>query len=191
MSDSRTDAEVFLMDPELRGIIPLDGLHLSRSLRKFMRRSDWVLHYNRDFPSVIRECAQPDKKRENTWISEGLESLYLTLHDTEQAYSVEVYEGDLLIGGLYGVSQGRAFFGESMFSRRTNASKVALAGLVKGLNESGYELLDTQFLTPHLETLGGIEIPRDTYHELLKSALKSNANFPDGSLAVADLIQSQ
>lgn len=191
MSDSRTDAEVFLMDPELRGIIPLDGLHISRSLQKFMRKSDWTLHYNRNFPAVIRECAQPDKCRESTWISEGLESLYVTLHNREHAYSVEVYDGETLIGGLYGVSQGRAFFGESMFSRRTNASKIALAGLVKGLNASGYELLDTQFLTPHLETLGGIEISREAYHKLLDTALNEEAEFPRGSCAVADLIQSK
>jgi leucyl/phenylalanyl-tRNA--protein transferase len=188
MSDSRTDQQVFLMDPDQRGIIPLNGLHISRSLKKFMAKSDWTLIYSNDFPSVIRACAQPDTGRESTWISEGLEGLYLELHGEGYAYSVEVYEGTKLIGGLYGVSLGGAFFGESMFSRATNASKVALVGLVKGLNEQGYSLLDTQFLTPHLATLGGIEIPSAEYHQHLKRALKLKAEFPVGKTSVTNLI---
>ncbi len=188
MSDSRTDKQVFLMDPDLRGIIPLDGLHISRSLRKLVRQSNWEIRYNSDFPAIIRACAAPDKDRESTWISEGLEHLYLALHDNGFAYSVEVFENEDIVGGLYGVSLGGAFFGESMFSRKTNASKVALMGLVHGLNIERYSLLDTQFLTPHLETLGGIEITRETYHQKLKAALKIDASFPTGHHSVANLI---
>lgn len=187
MSDSRSDNQVFLMDPDQRGIIPLDGLHISRSLKKFIRNSDWQLRYNYDFPNVIRACAEPDKGRESTWISEGLEHLYLALNANGFAYSVEVYETETLVGGLYGVSLGGAYFGESMFSRKTNASKVTLVGLVQGLNQQGYTLLDTQFLTPHLESLGGIEIPRAVYHKHLKEALFITAKFPTGSVAVSDL----
>ncbi len=189
MSDSRSDQQVFLMDPDLRGIIPLDGLHISRSLKKFMKTSEWELRYNADFPSVIRACAQPDIGRESTWISEGLEHLYLALHANGYAYSVEVYEESNLIGGLYGVSLRGAYFGESMFSKSINASKVALVGLVHGLNKGGYTLLDTQFLTPHLETLGGIEISRKSYHKLLREALQIHAEFPEGSYPVTDLMQ--
>jgi leucyl/phenylalanyl-tRNA--protein transferase len=188
MSDSRDDTQVFLMDPEDRGIIPLDGLHISRSLRKFMRQSEWTVHYNRDFPSVIRRCAESDAGRENTWISEGLEGLYLELHHHEYVYSVETYAGEALIGGLYGVSLGGAFFGESMFSRQTNASKMALVGLVNALNDNGYTLLDTQFLTPHLATLGGIEIPRQEYRRRLSEALQKQGQFPQGSVHAKSLI---
>lgn len=190
MSDSRKDTEVFFMDPELRGVIPLDGLHVSRSLRKFIRQSNWVLRYNHNFPAVIKACAEPDIGRENTWISEGLESLYLNLHENGFAYSVEVYEGETLMGGLYGVTQGSAFFGESMFSKGKNASKIALIGLVYGLNKNDFKLLDTQFSTPHLASLGCVEIKRETYQTRLKNALKNDKNFPIGSIAVADLIQS-
>ena len=187
MSDSRSDTQVFLMDPDLRGIIPLDGLHVSRSLKKFMRSSDWTVKFNHDFVSVIRACAAPDVGRESTWISEGLEHLYIALHQSECAYSVGVYEQEKLVGGLYGVSLGGAFFGESMFSARTNASKVALVALVRALREAGYTLLDTQFLTPHLESMGGIEIPREAYHRRLNAALERDTHFPKDPLSVRTL----
>lgn len=188
MSDSRDDTSVFVLDPELRGVIPLDGLHISKSLRKFMRKSDWTVRYNADFVSVIELCAELAEDRKDTWISFGLESLYIALHEKGYAYSVAVYEDDKLIGGLYGVSIGAAFFGESMVSRRTNASKVALVGLVKALNQQGYQLLDTQFLTPHLASLGGIEIPRRIYQKHLKQALQSEAKFQTGNIDVRTLI---
>lgn len=187
MSDSRSDTQVFLMDPDQRGVIPLDGLHVSRSLRKFMRKSNWLVKFNHDFVSVIRACAAPDKGRESTWISEGLEHLYVALHQAECAYSVGVYEDQTLIGGLYGVSLGGAYFGESMFSIKTNASKVALVALVKALRETGYTLLDTQFLTPHLESLGGIEIPREAYHRRLNAALERDTVFPSETISVSSL----
>ncbi len=189
MSDSRDDTQVFLMNPEDRGIIPLDGLHISKSLRKFMRRSNWTVQYNRNFPKVIQLCAESQKGRESTWISEGLESLYVELHKHGHVFSVEIYDDDELVGGLYGVSLGGAFFGESMFSRATNASKIALVGLVRGLIDNGYSLLDTQFLTPHLATLGGVEIPREEYRARLKSALALKAEFPKGLLPVSALLQ--
>lgn len=187
MSDSRSDTEVFLMDPDQRGIIPLDGLHVSRSLKKFIQKSNWTVKYNADFVSVIRACAAPDDGRESTWISEGLEHLYIALHKAEFAYAVGVYEGDDLIGGLYGVSLGGAYFGESMFSSRTNASKVALVALVKVLRDAGYSLLDTQFLTPHLASLGGIEIPRNIYQDRLGAALAKEVIFPKNTLQVNSL----
>jgi len=187
MSDSRSDTQVFLMDPDQRGIIPLDGLHVSRSLRKFTQKSHWTVKYNADFVSVIRACAAPDDGRESTWISEGLEHLYIALHQAGCAYAVGVYDGKDLIGGLYGVSLGGAYFGESMFSFKTNASKVALVALVKALRDAGYTLLDTQFLTPHLESLGGIEIPRNVYQRRLGAALSRKVVFPKNSLPVQRL----
>ena len=190
MSDSRSDTQVFLMDPDQRGIIPLDGLHISKSLRKFIRKSNWTVRYNNNFVSVIRACAAPDKGRESTWISEGLEHLYIALHQAKCAYSVGVYEGEDLVGGLYGVCLGGVYFGESMFSAKTNASKVALVALVTALKDAGYTLLDTQFLTPHLATLGGIEISRAEYQRRLVSALERGAHFPDMTVPVSTLLST-
>lgn len=177
MADNRDDPRIFLMDPDERGIIPLDGLHVSRSLAKFIRNMDYTVTYDRAFASVISKCAEAAPDRENTWINAGIEYLYTFLHDGGNAHSVEVWHEDELIGGLYGVSIGGAFFGESMFSRKTNASKVALVKLVERLNRGGYKLLDTQFLTNHLQTMGAIEIPRAEYQTLLKAAIKTKASF--------------
>ncbi|WP_427450648.1 leucyl/phenylalanyl-tRNA--protein transferase [Litorimonas sp. WD9-15] len=174
MSDDRTDERLFLVDPEMRGILPLDALHISKSMRKFRRQTDLRVTLNTDFPAVIKACAEA---RENTWISHGIEGLYTILHHRGEAHSVEVWQGKQLVGGLYGVSQGGAFFGESMFSRATNASKFALIHLVEHLNKRGFVLLDTQFITDHLASLGAIEIPRDTYQEKLKKALAVEARF--------------
>jgi len=177
MADSRDDPRVFLMDPDERGIIPLDGLHVSRSLSKFMRKMDFTVTYDRAFATVISKCAEAAPDRKNTWINAGIEYLYTGLHDQGNAHSVEVWEGCEIVGGLYGVSIGGAFFGESMFSRQTNASKVALVKLVERLNAAGYALLDTQFLTDHLQTMGAIEIPRSDYQALLKKALAIETRF--------------
>jgi len=160
MADSRNDPRVFLLDPDERGIIPLDGLHVSRA-----------------FSEVISKCAEAAPDRENTWINDGIEYLYGRIHSMGHAHSVEIWDNRELVGGLYGVSIGGAFFGESMFSRRTNASKVALVHLVERLNAAGYQLLDTQFITDHLKTMGAIEIPRNEYHALLRDALAVNASF--------------
>ena len=177
MADSRDDPRVFLLDPDERGIIPLDGLHVSRSLKKFMREMSFKVTFDAAFSEIISKCAEVAPDRENTWISDGIEYLYGRLHAMGHAHSVEVWEERELIGGLYGVSIGGAFFGESMFSRRTNASKVALVYLVERLKTAGYKLLDTQFITDHLKTMGAIEISRNEYHTLLRSALNIRTSF--------------
>jgi len=177
MADSRDDPRVFLLDPDERGILPLDGLHVSRSLKKFMRNMSFTVTYDAAFSEVISKCAEAAPDRENTWINDGIEYLYGRLHAHSHAHSVEVWQDRQLVGGLYGVSIGGAFFGESMFSRATNASKVALVYLVERLNAAGYQLLDTQFITDHLKTMGAIEISRQDYHVLLKDALAVQASF--------------
>ena len=174
MSDDRQDETLFLVDPKLRGILPLDKLHISKSMDKFKRKTDFRVSYNQAFALVIKACAEV---RDNTWISYGIEGLYGTLHERGEAHSVEIWDEGTLVGGLYGVTQGSAFFGESMFSLRTNASKLALIYLVERLKERGFTLLDTQFLTPHLESLGAIEIPKEDYLARLGAALELNAQF--------------
>jgi len=177
MADSREDPRVFLVDPDMRGIIPLDKLHISRSLAKFMRQMSFEMTYDQAFEKVISKCAEAAPDRENTWINPGIEFLYSKLHAAGHAHSVEVWDAEKLVGGLYGVSIGGAFFGESMFSRATNASKVALVKLVEKLNLGGYVLLDTQFMTEHLESMGAVEISRDNYLGLLEKALNIKARF--------------
>ena len=174
MSDSREDKFFYLVEPELRGILPLASLHVSKSMRKFRNKTAFKVTINRDFPAVIEACATG---HDGTWISHAIEGLYSHLHLRGEAHSVEVWEDDTLVGGLYGVAQGRAFFGESMFSVRANASKLALIHLVEHLIERGFTLLDTQFLTDHLKSLGAIEIPQSEYLEKLKIALESDARF--------------
>ena len=173
MAESRDDPEVFWVDPQLRGIIPLDGFHISRSLRRAILRKNYTIRTDTDFAGVLRGCAD----RDETWISETIFALYLALHEQGFAHSLEVWDGDELIGGVYGVALGGAFFGESMFSRRTDASKIALAYLVDRLREGGFTLFDTQFLTAHLASLGGIEISRKDYRERLAEALQLDADF--------------
>jgi len=177
MADSRDDPRIYLFDPDARGILPLDGLHISRSLKKFMKSMHFTVSFNRSFREVIAYCAQETVTRENTWINDGIEYLYGKLHDAGHAHSVEVWDNETLVGGLYGVSIGGAFFGESMFSRRTNASKVALVKLVEHLNGQSFVLLDTQFITDHLRSMGGVEITRDAYQAKLKIALQHEARF--------------
>lgn len=174
MSDSREDKFFYLVEPELRGILPLSSFHVSKSMRKFRNKTPFKVTINRDFPAVIKACAT---NHDGTWISHAIEGLYSILHLRGEAHSVEVWDDDTLVGGLYGVTQGRAFFGESMFSIRTNASKLALLNLVEHLTERGFILLDTQFLTDHLKSLGAIEIPQSEYLEKLNVALESDARF--------------
>jgi len=173
MSEGRDDPEIFWVDPRLRGIFPLDRFHISRSLARRMRRGGFGVSINADFEGVLRGCAE----REETWISGVIHDLYVQLHDLGHAHSLEVWMEGELVGGVYGVTLGRAFFGESMFSRRTDASKIALAYLVDRLNLAGFTLFDTQFITPHLASLGAIEIPRAEYHRLLHEALQGHADF--------------
>ncbi|MDH2325642.1 leucyl/phenylalanyl-tRNA--protein transferase [Cereibacter sp. SYSU M97828] len=172
MGEGRDSPRIDWIDPVMRGIMPLDGLRLSRSLRASIRRGDYEIRINHDFPGTVLNCAA----REETWINNRIISLYAALHRAGHAHSVEVWDGEM-IGGLYGVSLGGAFFGESMFSRRTDASKIALAWQVHRLRAGGFTLLDTQFLTPHLQSLGGIEVPRAEYHGMLARALEVRADF--------------
>ncbi len=167
MSEGRDDPRVFWVDPKLRGVLPLDRFHLSRSLRRTILRKPFDLSLDMAFEDVVRGCAD----RDETWINDAIFRGYFALHRLGHAHSIEAWEGDVLVGGVYGVSLGRAFFGESMFSTRTDASKVALATLVAHLKATGYVLFDTQFLTDHLASLGAEEIPRARYHELLDEAL--------------------
>jgi leucyl/phenylalanyl-tRNA--protein transferase len=173
MSESRDDPEIFWVDPRRRGVLPLDGFHMSRSLARAMRRSTWTITTNKDFAGVVDGCAD----REDTWINAEIRSLYTALHARKQAHSLEVWEGDALVGGVYGVVLGAAFFGESMFSRRTNASKFALACLVDRLRQGGFMLFDTQFITDHLASLGAVEILRAQYHGALAHAKNRSADF--------------
>ena len=175
MAESRDDQDLFWVDPRRRGVIPLDGFHISRSLARAIRRGDYRVSIDRDFAGVVDGCAD----REETWISERIRTLYMSLFDLNRAHSLEVWDESWthLIGGVYGVTLGRAFFGESMFSRRRDASKIALAWLVDHLRRCGFTLFDTQFLTPHLASLGGVEIPRAEYRARLAEALEGDADF--------------
>jgi len=171
MSDSRDAGDVFWVEPRRRAILPLDRFHLSRSLRRTLRSGRFEVTRDRAFGEVVRRCAE----REDTWINSAIEASYVTLHDRGHAHSVEVWSEDELVGGLYGVRLGGAFFGESMFSERPDASKVALAWLVARLRVGGFALLDCQFMTEHLKSLGAIEIAQADYLQLLSSALGSGS----------------
>ena len=173
MAESAESDKVFWVDPRRRGVLPLDSFHLSRSLRKRLRRHDYDVTIDRCFDEVVQACAD----REETWINPQISGLYGALHHLGFAHSLEVWQGDALMGGLYGVRIGGAFFGESMFSAAPDGSKIALAYLVARLRKGGFTLLDTQFTTPHLESLGAIEIPRADYRRWLDEALSLQGNF--------------
>lgn len=188
MADSADDPSYFWVYPQRRGIIPLDGFHLPKKLARKIRAGLFRVTVDQDFAAVIAACAEATNhpQRRNTWINETIRNAYIQLHRLGFAHSVECWSarGDL-VGGLYGVQLGAAFFGESMFSRETDASKIALVHLVGRLIAGGFELLDTQFVTPHLMQFGAIEISRDRYLELLFDALPRRADFyclpPDAS----------
>jgi leucyl/phenylalanyl-tRNA--protein transferase len=184
MADSRDADELFWVEPRERAIIPLGDFHLSRSLRRTLRSGCFSVTIDRDFAAVILACAD----REETWINGDLERAMLTLHASGHAHSVEVWDGDLLVGGLYGVKLGRAFFGESMFSRRTDASKVALAWLVARLRVGNFTLLDCQFMTEHLASLGAVNVARDTYVALLSAALGDAGALPPPDFEALDAL---
>ena len=167
MADSRNADELFWVEPRNRAIIPLNGFHLSRSLKRTLRSDRFEVTHDRDFAGVIAACAD----REETWINAELEQAMLALHGSGHAHSIEVWHDQALVGGLYGVRLGRAFFGESMFSRMTDASKVALAWLVARLKVGNFTLLDCQFMTEHLASLGAVSVARETYVALLAAAL--------------------
>ncbi|TDK36924.1 leucyl/phenylalanyl-tRNA--protein transferase [Rhizobium deserti] len=173
MAESADDPEIFWVEPETRGVLPLDQFHVSNSLAKAIRKKPFDLRVDTDFEGVMALCAAPADDRPSTWINSTIRKLYSELHRMGHAHSVEAWESDELIGGLYGVSLGSAFFGESMFSRRTNASKICLVHLVERLKAKGFTLLDTQFTTEHLKTFGATDIPKDEYLALLKAAVGS------------------
>jgi leucyl/phenylalanyl-tRNA--protein transferase len=177
MAESADDNALYWIEPELRGVIALDRFHVPDRLARTVRSDRFTVAVNRDFEAVIEGCAAPKPGRGRTWINGRIRNLYRKLHDRGHCHSIEVYEGDELAGGLYGVSLARAFFGESMFHRARDASKVALVHLVARLRAGGFTLLDTQFVTDHLKTFGATEIPRRQYHKQLEAALVGEADF--------------
>ena len=171
------DGRIYWYSPNPRAILPLDGLHVSQSLRRVIHRGAFDVRFDTDFEAIIAACAAPAPGREQTWISAELQRAYVELHRLGFAHSVEAWQGQELAGGLYGVSIRGFFAGESMFSRRPDASKVALYYLVDRLRQRGFRLLDVQFLTPHLASLGVIEVPQWQYREMLRAALAVEARF--------------
>jgi leucyl/phenylalanyl-tRNA---protein transferase len=192
MAESADDPSLFWVEPEIRGVIPLDAFRVASRLARTVRSDAFTVTVNRAFKAVIAGCAAPQPGRNDTWINQRIRDLYVGLHGLGHAHSVEVWKDDDLVGGLYGVSLGRAFFGESMFHHARDASKVALVHLVARLIAGGFELLDTQYVTEHLRSFGAIEIPRRRYTALLDKALKGEADFyklpadppPSGALAL-------
>lgn len=175
MSESADDPEVFWVQPEMRGIIPLDAFHVPKSLRKVVRSGYFDIRFDTSFNAVIDGCAEAKLARPSTWINQPIREAYAELFRRGHCHTVEAWREDRLVGGLYGVSLGRAFFGESMFSRETDASKVCLAFLVESLRERGFELLDTQFTTDHLKRFGAIDVPRNQYERILAAAIAGDA----------------
>lgn len=171
MADSRDDTEAFWVEPQQRAILPLDQFHVSKSLAKTIRQDRFEVSCDRDFAAVIRLCAESVDDRQETWINSEIENAFLDLHRAGLAHSVECWRDGRLVGGLYGLAMGKAFFGESMFSRATDASKVAMAWLVARMKHGGFTLLDCQFMTEHLKSLGAIDISQNRYLELLNLAL--------------------
>ena len=178
MAERRDDPTLFWVSPDKRGVIPLDGFHVPKRLARTVRSSRYRVTSDQAFMDVMRACAMPAPGREQTWINDEILRLYTGLHAGGHAHSIECWEGEELAGGLYGVSLGAAFFGESMFSANRDASKVALVALVEMLREGGFLLLDTQFLTPHLAQFGAYEIPREDYLARLHTAIAHDAIWP-------------
>ena len=184
MADAREDERVFLIDPERRGVLPLEGFHVSRRLARTVRSDPFEVRIDSAFRAVVQTCAEAKPGRLETWINHPIEDLYVSLHERGFAHSVECWRGEQLVGGLYGVSLGGAFFGESMFSRARDASKVALVHLVARLVAGGYRLLDAQFMTDHLTQFGAQEISRLDYHRRLALALSAEADFQRAGAAL-------
>ena len=186
MAERRDDSTLYWIDPEKRGILPLDDFHVSRRLRRTVRSGLYQIRCNTAFADVVRACAAPGPKRDESWINDEIVSLYSDLHELGREHCVETWEDGELVGGLYGVALGAAFFGESMFSAARDASKVALVHLVARLRKSGYLLLDTQFVTEHLAQFGVVELPRAGYRQRLSAALDATASF-EGELSQSEL----
>ncbi len=177
MAESADDPSLYWVEPEMRGIIPLDAFHVSSRLTRTVRSDRFTVLANHDFEAVIDGCAEAAPGRASTWINERIRRLYGGLYDIGHCHTIEVYENGALVGGLYGVSLGSTFFGESMFHRVRDASKVALVHLVARLRAGQFRLLDTQFVTDHLRTFGAVEVSRRVYQKLLADALKGEANY--------------
>jgi len=177
MAENSNTSEIFWVDPEVRGIIPLDKFHISRSLKKLLRKKPYSIKFNYNFEQVIQACAEQSEQRNETWINQTIIAAYSELFNQKCAHTVECWVDGALAGGLYGLTIGGAFFGESMFSKRPNASKIALVYLVDRLFERDFVLLDTQFLTQHLKNFGAIEIKREKYIKLLTSAVSLDRSF--------------
>ena len=177
MAENRRDKQLFWIDPEVRGILPLDTFHIPRSLKKKIRNNPFEVRFDHNFAAVIRACAQQKPKRRETWINDEIIELYTKLFCMRHAHSVECWREEKLVGGLYGISIGGAFFGESMFSSERDSSKIALVHLVARLKLAGFTLLDTQFITDHLKQFGAVEISRVEYHKILSAALNLEVGF--------------
>jgi len=196
MAENADDPSLYWIEPDRRGLIPLDGFHITRRLARTVRSDRFDIYIDRDFEAVMDGCAEPATGRSRTWINQRIRSLYCRLHEIGHCHSVEAWQDGKLVGGLYGVRLGRVFFGESMFHRERDASKVALVHLVARLRAGGFALLDTQFVTSHLSSFGAVEVPKRVYNRLLERALEDEADFfaldPDpvkGATALAALGQ--
>jgi leucyl/phenylalanyl-tRNA--protein transferase len=195
MAESAEDPELFWVDPERRGVLPLDGFHLPKRFKRTLRQGRFEVTADRDFAAVMKGCAERTPTRKSTWINPQIIKLYRDLHALGAAHSVECWQEGELVGGLYGVSLGGAFFGESMFSRVPDASKTALVHLVARLRRGGYLLLDTQFVTQHLTRFGAVEIPRRDYRKRLETALAVQGQFyreldPEGAAILHSMIHT-
>lgn len=192
MAESADDPGLHWIEPQKRGILPLDGFHLSAKLAKLVKQARYTVVVDRDFPAVIEACAAPRSIGGETWINRPIRRLYGALFDAGYCHTVEVYDGEVLVGGLYGIALGGAFFGESMFHRARDCSKLALIHLVARLKAGGFTLLDTQFVTDHLRQFGAIEVPRKAYRGMLDTALEHEADFgiwpPTGPQTAAEVI---
>lgn len=177
MAESEDDPELFWVDPECRGILPLDQFHIPKRLIRTVKAQPYTVRIDTAFERVISECAAQSAGRPSTWINQSVRNLYGQLFKMGHCHSVEVWQEDELVGGLYGIGLGAAFFGESMFTRKTDASKIALVYLVARLVHGGFSLLDTQFVTDHLKRFGTIEIDREEYHSRLAHALERRGDF--------------
>jgi leucyl/phenylalanyl-tRNA--protein transferase len=177
MAENADDPALYWIEPEQRGIIPLTGFHVAARLARTVRTTPFSVYVNRDFDAVIDGCAEPAEGRARTWINTRIRKIYRGLFELGHCHTVEVYDGDDLVGGLYGVSLGRAFFGESMFHRARDASKIALVHLIARLRAGQFKLCDTQYVTDHLKTFGAVEVGKKRYHRLLEEALVGEADF--------------
>ncbi len=177
MAETADDPALYWIEPERRGIIPLSGFHVPARLARTVRTTTLTVHVDRDFDAVIDGCAAPARDRDRTWINSRIRKLYRGLFDRGHCHTVEVYDGVRLVGGLYGVSLGRAYFGESMFHTVRDASKIALVHLIARLKAGGFMLCDTQYVTDHLRTFGAVEVSKKRYHKLLEEALIGQADF--------------